>query len=158
MIGLEELVPTAVPTRERVSRRIDLGLDKRLGFYPLAIRHSLRHGFHKGRWASGHTYPFLDSDRAGPLPRWKGLKSAMARWHLSSRRYVPAKLLRRMRADCDAVVFTNPQTQASTPFLAAARRLDLPDDRLHRELGPSRRKRRRVAVPRHVRRPERDHA
>ena len=126
MVGLEELMPTAVPTHERVSRRIDTELDKRLGFYPLAIRHSLRHGFHKGRWASGHTYPFLDSDRAGPLPKWKGLESAMTRWHLSSRRYVPAELLRRMRADCDAVVFTNPQTQGSTPFLAAARRLDLP--------------------------------
>ena len=52
--------------------------------------------------------------------------TAHARWHLSSRRHVPAELLRRMRAECDALVFTNPQTQASTPFLAAARRLDLP--------------------------------
>jgi len=126
VIGLAELVPEAVSTTERVSRRIDAALDRRIGFYPLAIRHSERHDFHKGRWAPGHTYPFLDSDRAGPLPRWRGVESLMTRWHLSSRRHVPAELLRRMREDCDAIVFTNPQTQASSPFLAAARRSGVP--------------------------------
>jgi UDP-N-acetylglucosamine 2-epimerase len=126
VIGLYELMPEAASARERVSRRLDLALDKRIGFYPLAIRHSRRHNFHEGRWAPGHAYPFLDTDRAGPLPQWKSLESLMTRWHLSSRRHVTVELLRRMRADCDAVIFTNPQTQASTPFLAAARRLGLP--------------------------------
>jgi hypothetical protein len=126
VIGLAELVPEAVSTAERVSRRIDAALDRRIGFYPLAIRHSQRHDFHKGRWAPGHAYPFLDSDRAGRLPGWRGVESLMTRWHLSSRRHVPAQLLHRMREDCDAIVFANPQTQASTPFLAAARRLGVP--------------------------------
>jgi hypothetical protein len=126
VIGLDELIPETVPTSERVSRRIDAALDRRIGFYPLAIRHSQRHDFHKGRWAPGHVYPFLDSDRAGPLPRWQSVDSLMTRWHLSSRRHVPARLLRRLRDECDAIVLTNPQTQASTPFLAAARRLRLP--------------------------------
>ena len=69
VIGLDELTPYVVPVTERASRRIDTVLDRRIGFYPLAIRHSQRHDFHRGRWAPGHTYPFLDSDRAGPLPR-----------------------------------------------------------------------------------------
>lgn len=125
-IELAELAPAKVPTHERIARRIDVELDTRIGFYPLAIRHSQRHGFHSGRWAPGHSYPFLDMNRVGPLPRWRSLDRATARWHLSSRRYVPEQLLRRMRDECAGVVLTNPQTQASTPFLAAARRLALP--------------------------------
>jgi len=126
VLELNELMPTDVPVRERVARRVDVELDKWIGFYPLAIRHSQRHGFHKGRWAPGHTYPFLDTDREGRLLRWRSVESASAQWHLSSRRYVPGSLLRRLRGGCEAVVLTNPQTQASTPFLAAARRLHLP--------------------------------
>jgi CDP-Glycerol:Poly(glycerophosphate) glycerophosphotransferase len=126
VVELDELMPPDVPTREHIVRRIDHALDARIGFYPLAIRHSQRHGFHDGRWAPGHTYPFLDTNRAGRLPRWRSIEKASAAWHLSPHRYVPASLLRRMQEDCDALVLTNPQTQLSTPFLAAARRLHLP--------------------------------
>jgi UDP-N-acetylglucosamine:LPS N-acetylglucosamine transferase len=122
----DELMPVGVSLGERVVRRLDIELDKRIGFYPLAIRHSLRHGFHRGRWTPGHPYPFLDSDRVGPLPRWRVLEPLMARWHLSARRYVPSVLLERMRRECEAVVITNPQAHFSMPFLTAARRLDLP--------------------------------
>lgn len=122
----EELMPSQAELRERVARRLDRELDARIGFYPLAIRHSLRHGFHRGRWAPGHNYAFLDSDRVGPLPRWQSVERAMTRWHLSSRRYVPSALLERMRRECRAVVLTNPQGHASMPFLTAARRLGLP--------------------------------
>jgi hypothetical protein len=126
VVELDDLMPVEVPARERIARRIDHALDRRIGFYPLAIRHSQRHGFHDGRWAPGHTYPFLDTNRAGRLPRWRSVEKASAAWHLSRHRYVPASLLRRMQEDCDALVLTNPQTQPSTPFLAAARRLHLP--------------------------------
>jgi hypothetical protein len=126
MLHKEELMPIRVPFGERVLRRLDIELDRRIGFYPLAIRHSLRHGFHRGRWAPGHAYEFLDSSRVGPLPRWPMLEPVMARWHLSSRRHVPSALLDRMRAECDAIVLTNPQSQKSMPFLTAARRLDIP--------------------------------
>jgi hypothetical protein len=126
LLELDELMPDRVSTRERIARRIDRALDREIGFYPLAIRHSQRHGFHQGRWAPGHAYPFVDTDRAGRLPRWRGVEAAGVAWHLSGRRYVPSALVRRMRTDCDAVVLTNPQTHASTPFLAAARRLKLP--------------------------------
>ena len=35
------------------ARRVDIELDRRIGFFPLAVRHSIRHGFHEGRWSSG---------------------------------------------------------------------------------------------------------
>jgi hypothetical protein len=122
----DELMPVRVPFFERVVRRIDIELDRRIGFFPIAVRHSLRHGFHAGRWASGHRNWFLDSDRVGPLPRWGILERAMERWHFSRRRYVPAVLGRRMRAECELLVVTNLQAHASMPFLIAARRLGVP--------------------------------
>jgi hypothetical protein len=121
-----ELMPVEVPFAERVVRRIDIELDKRIGFYPLAIRLNYRHGFHPGRMAPGHPFPFLDSARIGPLPRWRPVESAMARWHLSPRRYVPSALLERMRRECGALVVNNPQAHVAMPFLTAARRLQLP--------------------------------
>jgi hypothetical protein len=121
-----QLMPVQVSLAERVVRRIDIELDMRIGFYPLAIRHSLRHAFHLGRMAPGHPHPFLDSSRAGPLPRTAGVEAAMARWHLSPRRYVPSALLARLRDDCRAHVVAHPQAHLSMPFLTAARRLRVP--------------------------------
>jgi CDP-Glycerol:Poly(glycerophosphate) glycerophosphotransferase len=126
LIDADELSPTQVPLGERVVRRLDSELDSRAGFYPLAVRHSLRHGFHQGRWASGHRNWFLDPDRVGPLPRWDFLDAAMARRHFSARRYTPSALVGRMQADCDGLAVTNLQARASMPFLTAARRLGLP--------------------------------
>jgi UDP-N-acetylglucosamine 2-epimerase len=126
VLGLEDVLPAEVPLLERVSRQVDSALDTRIGFYPLAIRHSQRNGFFRDRMARGHPVPFLDSSRVGPLPRWEFVEKGMTRWHLSSRRYVPSALLERMRCECEALVVTNPQTPAVTPFLSAARRLHLP--------------------------------
>ena len=122
----EEVLPVRVTLGERIVRRGDIFLDRRIGFYPLAIRHSLRHGFHRGRWVPGHDHRFLDPDRAGPLPRWRWLERAMFRWHFSSIRYAPSVLVSRMRAECAGLVVTNLQAHVSTPFLVAARRLSLP--------------------------------
>ena len=125
VIGLEELMPSAVPTTERVSRRIDIELDKRIGFYPLAIRHSLRQA--STRAAGRRDTRTHSSIRTAPA-HCRGGEPRVAHDQLAPLEQAlrPTELLRRMRAECDAVVFTNPQTQASTPFLAAARRLDLP--------------------------------
>jgi hypothetical protein len=125
-LGGDELRPVRVPFVERVVRRIDIELDRRIGFYPLAIRHSMRHGFHRGRWRSHHRNLFLDPDRIGPLPRWRLLERWMACWHFSAFRYAPAVLLDRMRAECELLVVTNLQAHASMPFLASARRLGVP--------------------------------
>ena len=126
VLGRDEVLPTEVPIVERVLRRVDIELDKRIGFYPLAIRHSRRHGFFRDRMAPGHPAPFLDSSRIGPLPRWRFVDSSMARWHLSPWRHVPSALVQRMRRECDGVVITNPQAHMTRPLLTAARRLRLP--------------------------------
>jgi hypothetical protein len=129
--GLPELDPAALlPLRvgagERVWRRVDMALDRKLGFFPLAVRHSLRHGFHRGRWRVGHANRFLDPSFAGRLPRWERLDRALVRWHFSRARYVPAFLLERMRRECAGVVVTNLQAHASMPFLNGAHRLGIP--------------------------------
>jgi CDP-Glycerol:Poly(glycerophosphate) glycerophosphotransferase len=122
----DELMSWRASFGERLARRIDRELDDRIGFYPLALRHSLRHGFHGDRVAPGHPFPFHDSSRVGPLPRWDVVEHGMRRWHLSKRRYVPSALCERLSTDCDLLVLTNPQTPLSMPFVTAARRLGLP--------------------------------
>ncbi len=127
MLTKDDLMPVRVPFGERVSRRMDIELDKRIGFFPLAVRHSFRHGFHEGRWVSGHRNFLLDPDRIGPLPRWEFLEGPMARWYFSPRvRHVPSTLLERMRSECSGLVVTNLQARASMPVMLAARRLGLP--------------------------------
>ncbi|MGZ4400470.1 MAG: CDP-glycerol glycerophosphotransferase family protein [Gaiellaceae bacterium] len=129
--GLPELDPaTLSPLRvgpaRRIWRRVDMALDRKVGFFPLAVRHSLRHGFHQGRWKAGHSNRFLDPTFAGRLPRWERLDRALVRWHFSRARYVPDVLLERMRAECTGIVVTNLQAHSSVPFLNAAHRLGVP--------------------------------
>jgi hypothetical protein len=127
MLTKDELVPVQVPFGERVTRRVDIELDRRIGFFPLAVRHSFRHGFHEGRWISGHRNFLLDPDRVGPLPRWEFLEGPMAKWYFSPRaRHVPSVLLERMRRECSGLVVTNLQARVSMPVMLAARRLGLP--------------------------------
>jgi hypothetical protein len=126
VVDVDTLLPQRVPFAERVSRRVDIELDRRVGFYPIAVRQSQRHGFHEGRWVPGHANWFLDSDRVGPLPRWRTLDRAAERWHFSTSRHVPARLIDRMRADCNGLVVTNLQAHVSMPFLTAGRKLGIP--------------------------------
>jgi hypothetical protein len=126
VLDSRDLQPIRVPFGERVVRRVDYALDRRIGFFPLAIRHSMRHGFHKERWVEGHQNAFLDPTNAGSLPRWESLEPVMARWHFSSRRYVPELMLERMRAECSGLVVTNLQGRGAVRYLTAARRLEIP--------------------------------
>ena len=111
---------------ERVARRVDAALDRQLGYYPLAIRLNRRHGFHTERMQPGHPNWMLDSSRDGALPHWDRLERGMQRWFFGARRHVPGRLLDRMRAECAALVVANVQPASVVPYLAAARRLDLP--------------------------------
>lgn len=121
-----DLRPHEVARRERVARRVDRWLDERLGYYPLAIRLNLRHGFHQERMAHGHRNQLLDSSRVGPLPVRPGVERAMRWWHFSPRRHVPSALRRRLEAERPAVVLSNLQMQSATPFIVLGRRLALP--------------------------------
>jgi UDP-N-acetylglucosamine:LPS N-acetylglucosamine transferase len=110
----------------KVHRRADLWLDRRIGFYPLSLRHSLRHGFNRERMRPGHQNWFLDSTLAGPLPKWTLLDRAMLRWHYGRSRYVPQMLLERVRRERPEVVLANSQMHAVVPFVVAAQRHGLP--------------------------------
>ena len=121
----DELLPVQVDTKQKVLRCFDRWLDRKIGFYPLAIRLNLRHGFHTERMQRGHKNYGLDVARVGPLPRHPAVEERMLRWHYSTRRWVPAAVLEPMRAECRAVVFSNVQTERVVPFLLAARRLRL---------------------------------
>lgn len=125
-IDATELFPTRVPAVERLHRGLDRRLDRAIGYYPLAIRLNLRHGFHGERMAPGHENWMLDSSRVGPLPRWGALERGMAGWHFGRTRYLSRTLRDRMRDECSALVLSNVQPQAVVPFLVAARRLRLP--------------------------------
>lgn len=121
-----ELYPARVPFVERVLRRVDSVVDRRLGYYPLAVRHSLRAGFHRERMRAGHPNLFLDSSQARLVPRSGRLEQTLVGWHYSTRRYVSRTLLREMERGCSGIVLANVQSRLAVPFLLAARRLGLP--------------------------------
>ena len=120
------LVSSRTPLPEKVWRRADTWLDRRIGFYPLSLRQSLRFGFNRERMRSGHDNWFLNPDLAGPLPRWGVLDPAMMRWHYGGPRYVPRALRERLRRERPAVVLANIQMHAVVPFIVGARRFGLP--------------------------------
>jgi CDP-Glycerol:Poly(glycerophosphate) glycerophosphotransferase len=121
-----DLFPAVVGPAERAFRRLDFALDRNLGYYPLSVRHSLRHGFNSERMEAGHPNVFLDSSQGQRLPRSERLDDTVRGWLFSKRRYVSSALVERMRADCSLVVLANVQSQPAVPFLLGARRLGLP--------------------------------
>ncbi len=125
VLSHEELQPASVGAPERLARRADRWLDARVGYYPLAIRLNLRHGFHRERMLPGHRNQLLDSNRVGPLPVRPGVERAMRRWHFGPRRHLASALRARLEAERPALVLSNLQMQSATPFIVAARRLRL---------------------------------
>jgi len=121
----QELTASSGRFGERMARRLDAALDRQLGYYPLAIRLNLRHGFHTERMQPGHPNWMLDSSRVGRLPRSALVERGMRRWFFSPRRHVPRRLLETMRSECAGLVVANVQPQSVMPYLAAARRLEL---------------------------------
>jgi CDP-Glycerol:Poly(glycerophosphate) glycerophosphotransferase len=112
--------------RERVFRRADGWLDRRIGFYPLSLRQSLREGFNRTRMQPGHQNWFLDPTFAGPLPLRVPFDPAMMRWEYGRLRYVPQPLLERLRTERPAILLANIQMAAVIPFIVGGRRCDLP--------------------------------
>jgi hypothetical protein len=122
VVGREDLIPSRIGFRGRVDR----WLDRQIGFYPLALRVSLRHGFHRERMRPGHRNTFLDPTKAGPLPRWGWLERLMMRWHYGRLRHLPRALTERLERERPAIVMSNIQMQVDVPVIVAARRLGLP--------------------------------
>jgi hypothetical protein len=125
MLG-SELAPAEVGLLERLHRRVDLAIDRNAGYYPLSVRHSLRHGFNRERMRRGHPNLFLDSSLTGVLPRSERLDRMLRAWLFSRVRYVPSALTSRMRESCACVVVANVQSHGAVPYLNAARRLGIP--------------------------------
>ena len=121
-----DLFPATVGTAERILRRLDFALDRNAGYYPLSVRHSVRHGFNSERMRPGHPNVFLDSSQGRRVPSSERLDDAVRGWLFSKRRYVSSSLVERMRADCSLVVLANVQSHPAVPFLLAARRLGIP--------------------------------
>lgn len=121
-----DFFPRTVGGAERVLRRLDIAIDRNAGYYPLSVRHSLRHGFNTERMRPGHPNLFLDSSLTGRLPRSNALDRVMRGWLFSTRRYVSKTLVEQMRASCSCLVIANVQSLAAVPFLLAARRLEIP--------------------------------
>ena len=121
----DDLSPVSVAPPERVRRRVDRWLDRRVGYYPLAIRLNLRHGFHRERMEPGHRNHLLDSSRVGPLPVRPRIERAMRRWHFSPRRYSASVLRARLERERPDIVLSNLQMQSATPFIGLGRRLGL---------------------------------
>jgi CDP-glycerol:poly(glycerophosphate) glycerophosphotransferase len=122
----EELRSLEAGLPEKVFRRADRWLDQRIGFYPLSLRHSVRHGFNSGRMHPGHQNWFLDPTLAGPLPKWESLDPALMAWHYGRARYIPAPLRERLRRERPAILLANIQMHAVVPFIVGGRRLGLP--------------------------------
>ena len=121
-IPAAELRTDAEPLRRRIDRR----LDNVIGFYPLSLRQSLRHGFNRERMEAGHQNWFLDPKRAGPLPESARLDEVLRLWHYGRLRYVPQRLLAPLQRERPTIALGNTQMQSIVPFIVAARRLKLP--------------------------------
>ncbi len=126
VIARDELMPARVPTRDKIWLRADRWLDAKIGFYPLSLRQSLRHGFNRERMLPGHQNWFLDPTLAGPLPRWPVLDPPMTRWHYGGLRYLPPPLVDRLRRERPAVALANTQMHSVVPFIVGARRIGRP--------------------------------
>jgi hypothetical protein len=122
----EDLVEQRVAPAQKAFRRADAWLDRRIGFYPLSLRHSLRNGFHRQRMQAGHRNWFLDPTLAGPLPPWSFLDPVMSRWHYGRLRYLQPALLRRFRRERPLVALANLQMHSVVPFVVGAGRVGAP--------------------------------
>jgi UDP-N-acetylglucosamine:LPS N-acetylglucosamine transferase len=121
-----ELSDRSLSLPQKAFRRIDQSLDRNVGFYPLSLRLSLRHGFNRERLQPGHPNWFLDPERAGPLPRWALLDPVLMRWHYGRLRYMPRPLRERLHGARPAILLANIQMHAVVPFIVGGRRLGVP--------------------------------
>jgi CDP-Glycerol:Poly(glycerophosphate) glycerophosphotransferase len=111
---------------QKAFRRGDEWLDRRVGFYPLSLRQSLREGFNRTRMQRSHQNWFLDPDLKGPLPLGVRVDPVLLRWHYGRLRYVPTTLSRRIRSEKPAIALANIQMHAVVPFIVGGRRAGSP--------------------------------
>ncbi|MBI4665132.1 MAG: hypothetical protein HY751_01845 [Nitrospinae bacterium] len=105
---------------------IDQRLEPYIGFYPLAMRLAMTHGFNEGKRQKGHKNLFHNPDTAGPLPHWKAVYDLMRAWYFSGLRFIHpgiARFFEKHNAHC--LVVNNSQTPTVHPFAYTAKRMGL---------------------------------
>lgn len=110
---------------QRIKRYIDQRIDARLGFFALAVRHSLKHGFSLERMKYGHHNSFLNLSLSRPFPNSDYMMKFMVEWLYGKSRFIHPDLLTFLRDKCSSLVISNLQIHAVQIILNAAKRLEL---------------------------------
>jgi hypothetical protein len=110
----------------RMLGMIDRYLDKRIGFFPLALRLNMRHGFHAERMSRGHRNTYLDLSRKGPLPINDSTYRFMFWWLYGRFRFLDGNIRRYLQQEIGVIVSSHLQSPGMIPFILAARRLGIP--------------------------------
>jgi len=110
---------------EKLKKMIDRWLDRHFGFFPLAVRFSIYHKYHLGRFQRGHRNPFLNSSLALPFPRSLRLLEFFRCWYFSTIRHVDLALKTYLSENISFIIPTNLQVFQTQQFLHASRQLGL---------------------------------
>jgi len=106
---------------------LDRWLDRYFGFYPLALRQSLKHGFNTDRWMVGHKNAFHNPDMVGPAPMWDLCFNAMRWWYFSGMRFFnPAIGKLYMDENVAGLLVNNSQTPIIHAFAHKAKEMRIP--------------------------------
>lgn len=111
---------------EKAHRYLDDHLDTAIGWYPLAIRLNLKHGFHLERMAPDHKNWYLDSARIGVLPQWEWLYSLMFAWVFNTTRHVSKSVVELVKHRASILILSNLQAPGVYEYIVAARRHGVP--------------------------------
>jgi len=128
-VKMERDILTDLPrdTMGRCWRRwVDNWLDERFGYFSLAMRFNLRHGFLLERMRPGHHNPFLDSRRGRPFARSEQLYRSLFKWYYGNNRFVDPGLLTYLAENTSVLITSNLQFRSAQPYLIAARRQGIP--------------------------------
>lgn len=112
--------------QNRIKAGWDNWLDERYGYFSLAMRLNLRHGFMVERMKPGHFNPFLNTRRGWPFPRSRRLYRFLSDWYFGPARHLCPGMVDYMKAHTSVLVTSNLQYRSSQPYLIAARRLGIP--------------------------------
>jgi len=121
-IWRSELEASSIGPLERAVAGLDGWLDRRVGYYPLALRLNQQYGFFVERMRPGHPIPYLDVSQSGLLPRGQAAWRVAHRWTFGPWRHVPSGLRGLFRDRCRTLLLGTVQGQPVIPFMTAARR------------------------------------
>ncbi len=105
---------------------MDNWLEKKIGFFALAVRQSLIHGFNAGRMTRGSGNPYLHYWNGWPFPRSKKLFEWMYSWNYSGKRFVDPGIGEYLKKNCSTLVVSNLQIPGAQPYVRIAGKMGIP--------------------------------